>query len=109
MLDAQAARVAPVERTPLTEDDLDPAVVTIRVVAKVPRSVVPVVAPAREGSGLLAYVVLGVADARPEREELHHLARVVLVGRPLRVLVSGKPEEHRGIGGDREKQIVEAP
>ena len=107
--DAQAAGVLPVVVAALAEDDLRAGVVAARVVAEVhvADGLLPVDAPAGQRPGLLADVVLGVAPARAEREELHQLARVVLVGRPLRVLDPVQPQEHGGILRDREQEPLE--
>ena len=73
----------------------------------IPRVVVPVVGPAGQRPCLLAHVVLGVAVRCPEREQLHHLAPVVLVRSLLLVLVAGEPDEHRRIGRHVEQQVLE--
>jgi hypothetical protein len=72
----------------LAEDPLRAGVVASRVVAEVDRAlvVVPVVPPAGERPRLFADVTLGVAAARAEGEELHHLAPVVLVRRVFLVV-----------------------
>ena len=109
MADAEPARVLPVVVAALAEDDLRAGVVAARVVAEVhvANGLPPVDAPAGERAGLLADVVLGVAAAGAEREELHQLARVVLVGGPLRVLDPVQPEEHGGVLRDREQELLE--
>jgi hypothetical protein len=56
---------------------------------------------------VLADVTLGVAAAGPEREQLHQLARVVLVRLPLRVVAARQEEEHRRIAGDPEQEVLE--
>jgi len=99
-VDAEPARVAPVEVALLAEDLLDARVVPVLVVAEVDRAevVVPVVAPAGQRAGLLADVLLGVAaSVGADREQLHHLAPVVLVRRVLLVVDPGEPEQHRGV------------
>ncbi len=49
----------------------------------------------------------GVAAVGAEREELHHLPRVVLVRRVLRVVASVQPQQHRRVLRHVEQQIVE--
>ncbi len=103
MVDAEAARVLPVEVAALAEDLLRARVVPLLVEVEVDRAevVVPVVVPAGQRPGLLAHVVLGVRAAiGAEREELHHLARVVLVRIVLRVVGAVEPEQHRGVARD---------
>ena len=100
VVDAEAARVLPVEAAAFAEDRLDAGVVSARVVAEADGAevVVPGVAPAREGARLLADVALGVAVAvGADREELHHLAPVVLVRRVLGVVRAREPEQHRRV------------
>ena len=95
-------------RPALAEDRLHALVVVRGVVAEVRRPVLrPVVPEAGERARLLADVVLGVAAAVAEREELHHLAAVVLVRRVLRVVAPVEPEEHRRVGGHAEQEVVE--
>ena len=69
----------------------------------------PVVAEAGERARLLAHVPLAVAVALAEREELHELARVVLVRRVLLVVDAGEPDQHRRVGGDRVQEVAEVP
>src|SRR5215212_11681714 len=110
MRQAEPDAVAPVVRAAAAEDALAARIVELTVVAEVMRAdaVVPVVAKARERARLLADIALAVAAARAEREELHHLARVVLVRRPLRVLGAREPEEHRGVARDPGEELAEA-
>ena len=72
-----------------------------------PDAALPVVLESGERPCLLADVALGVAAAGAEREELHQLARVVLVRRPLRVLRAREPEEHRRVPRDLRQHLVE--
>ena len=72
-----------------------------------PDSALPVVLESGQRPRLLADVALGVAAAGAEREELHQLAPVVLVRRPLRVLRAREPEEHRRVLRDLEQQLLE--
>ena len=112
MVDAEPAGVLPVEVTPLAEDRLHAAVVTTGVVAEAHRAevVVPIVAPARERASLLADVSLGVAPAvGADREELHQLAPVVLVGRVLGVVRAREPEQHRRVARDLREERRERP
>ena len=110
VVDAQPARVLPVEASALAEDRLDAGVVPFRVVAEANRAEVfaPRVAPAGQRAGLLADVSLGVAAAiGADREELHQLPPVVLVRRVLGVVGAREPEQHRGVLRDREQQLLE--
>ncbi len=66
----------------------------------------PVEAPAGERARRLLHVLLGVV-ALAEREELHHLAREVLVRRALAVLRAVEIDEHRRVLGDRMQQRAE--
>jgi hypothetical protein len=86
--EAQLAGVAPVEAAALPEDLLHAEVVIVGVEVEIgrPERLIPLVAEARQCPGLLTHVVLGVAAAGAEREELHHLAAVVLVRRRARVV-----------------------
>ena len=104
-------RVLPAEVAAPAEDDLDAGVVAAGVVAEVDvaETVDPVVAPAGEGAGLLADVLLGVAAAGAEREELHQLARVVLVGAPLRVVPPVQPDEHGRVLRDVTRSVSKSP
>jgi hypothetical protein len=62
--------------------------------------------PARERARALAHVLLGVvADAH--REELHDLAREVLVRCPLHVELRVEEIEHRGILRDLDREVAE--
>ena len=72
-----------------------------------PTPALPVVLESGERPGVLADVALGVAAAGTEREELHQLAPVVLVRRPLRVLRAREPEEHRRVPRDLLQHLVE--
>ncbi len=107
--DAEAARVPPREPAVVTEDRLRAGIVVLSVVAELHRSeaLAPAVPEAGECPSLLADVALGVAAVRAEREELHHLARVVLVRRVLRVVASVQPEQHRRVLRHVEQQVVE--
>ena len=107
----QPARVGPRVAARLAEDRLQAGVVVARLVAEVhvPLAVAPVVRPACERAGLCADVLLGVPAVGTEREELHQLARVVLVRRPAGVLVAREPDEHRRVVRDVGEQLVEAP
>ena len=79
VLEAEPAGVLPVEPPALPEDRLQARVVPLGVEAKRDRpGVRPVVPKARE-SARSRHVLLGVAAVDAEREELHELARVVLV------------------------------
>ena len=106
---AEPARVAPCESAAVAEDRLVARIVVLRVVAELhrPEVLAPAVPEAGERPSLLADVALGVAVVRAEREELHHLARVVLVRRVLRVVASVQPEQHRGVLRHVEQQFVE--
>src|SRR6185312_4734239 len=94
VVDAEPARVAPVEVPCLAEDRLPPVVVATALEPEIdhPAALVPVVGPPGERPRLLADVVLAVAIVRPEREQLHELAAVVLVRRAALVLVPGQPD-----------------
>ena len=73
------------------------------------RSCGPFRRPAGQRAPHFAHVVLGVGAAvGAEREQLHHLARVVLVGVVLFVVDPVEEHEHRGVGGDGKEQVVEA-
>ena len=86
-----------------------PGVVLLGIEAEVvrPDAVVPVVLEAGQRARLLAHVVLGVAAVGAEREQLHQLARVVLVRRLLRVLGAREPQQHRRVARDAHQQLVE--
>ena len=106
---AERAGVLPVERAALPEDHLVTAVVPGAVEAEVRRAhpAAPLVPPAGQRPRLLAHVALGVAVPLAEREQLHQLAGVVLVGRPLRVVGAGEPDQHRRVGRDLAQQHAE--
>ena len=90
----------PGPRAGLAEDGLVAGVVARRVVAEVvhPELVAPVEVEPGEREGELAHVLLGVrAAVGAEREQLHQLARVVLVRAPARVLVEVEPHDHRRV------------
>ena len=108
MREAHLARVTPLEAALLAEDALHAGVVVLGVEAEVvrPDAVVPVVAEAGQRARLLAHVVLGVAAVGAEREQLHQLARVVLVRRVLPVLRSREPQQHRRVARDPHEQVV---
>ena len=53
------------------------------------------------------HVVLGVAAVGAEREQLHHLAAVVLVGAVLVVLRARQPQQHRRVARHLHQQVVE--
>ena len=111
VVEAEADGVLPVEGAALAEDALAAGVVPLAVVAEVDvaGAALPVVVEAGERPRLLADVALGVAAAGAEREELHQLARVVLVRRPLRVLGAREPEQHRRVLRDLAQHRVERP
>ena len=106
MRDAEPARVLPRERAALAEDRLrrrrrgtsGRSGSCVR-----PTSALPVVAEAGQRARLLADVGLGVAAAGAEREQLHHLAPVVLVRRVLRVVAAVEPDQHRRVLRDVER------
>ena len=102
MLEAEVARVLPGVVAGLVEDRLHAVVVPRRVVDKRrDHSFVHPSAPPGQRTRVLAHVRLRVRAAiGAEREELHHLAAVVLVRGALDVLVAVQPDEHRGVGGD---------
>src|SRR3989442_241780 len=59
-------------------------------------------------TGLLWHVMLAVGAAvGTEREQLHHLARVILVRRSLDVPGAVQPQEHRRILRDVEQELLE--
>ena len=129
MCDHQLAHVFPVPVALLAEDRLRARVVpggvvegrvlTLRGGAVL--GLVPVVAPAGERPrGLVmsscVYILrvspqaVGVVLERrivAEAEQLHHLAGVVLVGRPLVGVGAVEPQEHRRIVGDVVQQVLE--
>ena len=111
MADAQAHGVFVVPVAGLPEHRLLARVVVAGIEAEVVAAerFGPFVAPAGQRARHFAHVVLGVRAAiGAEREQLHHLARVVLVRVPLVVGGAVEEQQHRGVGGDREKQFVEA-
>jgi hypothetical protein len=59
----------------------------------------------RPGAG--THVVLGVAVAVPEREQLHELAGQVLIGRLGSVALAVQPPQHRRVGQHRVGQGAE--
>jgi hypothetical protein len=93
----------------MVEDRLRGRIVVVRVVAELhrPDVAVPAVPEAGERLRLLADVALAVAAAGAEREELHHLPRVVLVRGVLRVVAPVQPEQHRRVLRHVEQQLVE--
>lgn len=102
MAQAEAHGVLPVEGAALVEDALRPGVVPLALEMEVVRAetTTPLVVEAGQRPRLLPHILLAVAAAGAEREELHQLAGVVLVRRPLRVLRPGEPEQHRRIARD---------
>ena len=108
--DAEVAGVAPVEVPGLPEHALHAGVVAGRVEVEVVCACTapPAVLPAGQRARLLAHVALGVGAAvGAEREQLHHLAAVVLVRRAFLVLQAVQPFEHRGVRRDVAQQVVE--
>ena len=94
----------------LAEDALVARVVTGGVEVEVVRAdtAAPAVLPPGQRACLLAHVPLGIrAAVGTEREQLHHLAAVVLVRRALLVLEAVQPFEHRGVRRDVAQQVVE--
>ena len=66
--------------------------------------------PPGQRAGHLFDVVLGVgAPVGAEREQLHHLAGVVLVRFPAAVVDAVEEHQHRRVRGDRQEQVVEVP
>ena len=63
--------------------------------------------PAGEGAGRLADVLLGVAAADAQGEQLHQLAGVVLVSLALDVAVGVEPDEHGGVLAHRLQERLE--
>ena len=106
--DREADRVLPGESSSPAEDRLLARVVVARVVAEVhvAGAGLPVVAEAGQCACLFADVGLAVASPRAEGEELHHLARVVLVRRPARVVAPVQPQQHRRIPRHVEQQLL---
>jgi hypothetical protein len=109
VVQAEPAGVLPVEAAALAEDPLDTRVVAVALEAEVGRadSSLPVVLEAGERARLLAHVALGVAAAGAEREQLHQLARVVLVRRALLVVRAVQPQQHGRVARDREEHALE--
>ena len=110
MLDAEAAGVPPFPVAAAPEDGLRPFVVAFGVEAEVVGAELrrPVVAPAGQRPRLFADVVLGVGAAvGAEREQLHHLAAVVLVRGLLAVFVAVQPLQHRRVDRDRHEEVEE--
>ena len=93
-----------VEAPGLPEHGLRAVVVEPR--AEDERAGLAVEAPAGERARGLLDVLLGVV-AFAEREELHHLAREILVRRALAVLHAVEVDDHRRILGDRVQQRAE--
>src|SRR3954468_6779077 len=61
--------------------------------------------PAGERAGELLDIALGVVTYA-EREELHHLARVVLVRLALAIGLPVEPDEHRRIAPHRDRKLT---
>ena len=101
MLDRQLDRLLPAVRARLVEHDLHRIVVSVAVEAELDPAVAVLVVrrEAGQGAGLLAHVALGVARAVTEREQLHQLARVVLVRGALLALEPVQVEQHRRVLG----------
>jgi hypothetical protein len=98
--------VAPVVLAALAEDLLDAGVVELAVVAGAAEAAVPPLGlEAGERAGRLADVLLRVALA--QAEELHELAGVVLVGRPLGRLEQRQEQAHRVVGRDLARERLE--
>ena len=106
--DDEAQDVLPIELAAVAEQLLLAVVVALGVVGDGQRPAVVVVAlEAGQGAGGLAYVALGVAAGDAEREELHQLARVVLVGVALVGVHEREEGLHRGVGRHRAQQLGE--
>ena len=99
VLQAEATRVPPAKSAAPTEDLLVCRVVALGIEAEVDEAevVVPVVRESGERTRLLTHIGFGVSTTDPDREQLHHLARVVLVWGILRVLRARQKDEHRGV------------
>ena len=111
MGNAQAHGVLVVPVAPMPEHGLVFFVMTRGVEAEVLQAAAfrPFGCPAGERPRHLAHVGLAVGTATgPQREQLHHLACVVLVGIVLVVVDPVQEHEHRRVLGDGEKQVVEA-
>ena len=110
VVEAQPDGVLPVEGARLAEDALLPLVVALGLEAEVDvcrgrassRCAKPVRARACSRTSRS-----GVAVAGAEREQLHQLAGVVLVRRPLGVLRAGEPQQHRRVLRDLAEHRVE--
>ena len=108
MADDEAQDVLPVEPAAVAEQALGAVVVALGVVGDGQRpAVVPVALEARQRAGRLAHVALGVAAGDPEREELHQLAGVVLVGVALVGVHQREEGLHRRVGRHRPQQLGE--
>ncbi len=110
-VDEDADRVVPVPVAGLPEDRLAAAVVVGGAVQEgrlvvVGGAVVVGHRPPGEGPRELGDVLLRVVPD-PEREELHELARVVLVGPADLVGRVVEPDQHRGVLRHLEHQVVE--
>jgi hypothetical protein len=102
----EVEHVLPGEAPPLAEDLLDPGVVTLGVVADALEAVVgPLRLEAGHGAGGLADVILAVA--LPQREQLHQLARVVLVRRLLVGVGEREEQQHGRVDRDVAQQLGE--
>ena len=110
--DAHRQTLLPRPRARLAEDRLVAVVVPRGHVAEVVHAelVAPLEVEAGQRAGELAHVVLGVGAAvGAEREQLHQLARVVLVRVPARVLVQVEPRDHRRVLRHVVGELVEGP
>jgi hypothetical protein len=95
---------APVEAARAAEEGLDALVV--RRPAKQELTGFRINAPPGESARGLLDVLLAVM-ALAEREELHQLAREVLVGLLLAARRVVEIDQHRGVAGDRSEQLAE--
>ena len=111
MGDRQHHGLLPAVRAGLVEDDLHRVVVPIAVEAELDPAVSVLVRrrESGQGPGLLAHVPLGVAGAVAQREELHQLAGVVLVGRALLALQAVEVQQHRRVLGDARHEPGKEP
>ena len=110
MLDHERDRVLPGEGAGAAEHGLAAVVPARGVEAEVDQAlrVRPIGAPARERAGELPHVGLRVGAAvRAEREQLHQLARVVLVDRAAAVVEAVEEDEHRPVDRDRARHRAE--
>ena len=110
MLDAEPAGVLPAPVAGPPEHRLGAGVVAFGVEVEIVSAelVRPFVVPAGQRPRLFADVVLAVGAAvGAEREQLHHLAGVVLVGRLLGVFGAVQPLQHRRVDGDRPEEVEE--